>query len=107
MGNEMMDLTQLASYLQRDVREVSKMASRGYLPGQKVGGNWRFARAEINHWLETQMHAYTEQQLTALETSGGRRTQQDPPISSLLSQAGIAVAPFATTPGAVLPGLAP
>ena len=55
MGNEMMDLEQLASYLQRDVREVSKLASRGHLPGQKVGGQWRFASAEINHWIETQM----------------------------------------------------
>ena len=33
-----MDLEQLASYLHRDVREVSKMASRGYLPGHKIGG---------------------------------------------------------------------
>ena len=65
MGNDMMDLEQLAAYLQRDVREVGKLASRGHLPGHKVGGEWRFARAEINHWLETQMHGYTDQQLTA------------------------------------------
>ena len=31
MGNEVMDLEQLASYLQRDVREVTKMANRGWL----------------------------------------------------------------------------
>ncbi len=33
-----MDLDQLATYLQRDARELSKLANRGYLPGQKVGG---------------------------------------------------------------------
>ena len=67
MANEMMDLQELATYLQRDLREVSKLASRGHLPGQKVAGEWRFARAEINHWLETQLPGYTEQQLTAIE----------------------------------------
>ncbi len=73
MGSDMMDMEQLAAYLQRDVREVGKLASRGHLPGHKVGGQWRFARAEINHWIETQMHALTEKQLTSLESSGARR----------------------------------
>src|SRR5215467_14128624 len=84
MGNDMMDLEQLAIYLQRDLREVTKMASRGYLPGHKVSGEWRFARAEINHWIETQMHAYTEQELTVLE---GRSTagEQELFISAFLS----------------------
>jgi PTS system nitrogen regulatory IIA component len=91
MGNEMMDLDQLASYLRRDVREVTKMASRGHLPGHKVSGQWRFARAEINHWIETQMHAYTEQELTALETAGSRNADQEPLISVLLSEASIGV----------------
>ena len=72
MGSDMMDLTQLATYLHRDVREVSKLASRGHLPGHKVGGEWRFARAEINQWLESQLPGYTEQQLTALETRSRR-----------------------------------
>jgi PTS system nitrogen regulatory IIA component len=98
----MMDLQQLASYLQRDAREVSKMASRGYLPGQKVSGEWRFARAEINHWLETQMHAYTEQELTALETAGDRQADQGPLVSALLSEATMAVPLQASTRGSVL-----
>ena len=67
MDHEVMDLEQLAHYLQRDVREVCKLADRGHLPGRKVSGEWRFSRAEINHWLETQLHGYSEQQLTALE----------------------------------------
>jgi len=102
MGSDMMDLEQLADYLQRDVREVTKMASRGYLPGHKVGGQWRFARAEINHWIETQMHAYTEQQLTALEAGGGRGADQEPLIATLLSEASVAVPLPATTKASVL-----
>jgi PTS system nitrogen regulatory IIA component len=102
MGSDMMDLTQLASYLQRDVREVSRMASRGYLPGHKVGGEWRFARAEINHWIETHMHGYDDRQLTALETAGDRSPEQEPLVSTLLSQASMAVPLAARTRDSVL-----
>src|SRR5438309_6592399 len=97
MGNETMDLDQVATYLQRDVREVSKMASRGYLPGRKVGGEWRFAQAEINHWIETQMHAYTEQQLTALESRGDQNLESQPLITELLSAPSMAVPLTPTT----------
>jgi PTS system nitrogen regulatory IIA component len=100
MGNDMMDVEQLATYLQRDVREVNKMASRGYLPGQKVSGQWRFARVEINHWIETQMPSYTEEELTALEAHGAQ--SEDPWLASLLSPACISVPLPATTRGSVL-----
>jgi PTS system nitrogen regulatory IIA component len=102
MGSDMMDLTQLASYLQRDVREVSKMASRGYLPGHKIGGEWRFARAEINQWIETHLHGYSEQQLTALETAGDRSAEQEPLVSALLSLPSMAVPLDARTRDSVL-----
>jgi PTS system nitrogen regulatory IIA component len=100
MGSDMMDLDQLASYLQRDVREVSKMASRGYIPGHKVSGEWRFARAEINHWIETQLHGYTEQQLEALESHAPET--EGPLLTSLLSEASIAVPLAASTKASVL-----
>jgi PTS system nitrogen regulatory IIA component len=102
MGSEMMDLDQLARYLQRDVREVSKMASRGYLPGHKVSGQWRFARAEINQWIETQMHAYTEQELAALEHGGNPIPDQDPLVSTLLAETCMAVPLAASTRASVL-----
>ena len=44
---ETLDIEQVAAYLSRDVREVGKLASRGVLPGRRVNGEWRFARAEI------------------------------------------------------------
>jgi PTS system nitrogen regulatory IIA component len=101
MGNEMMDLDQLAQYLQRDRREVSKMASRGHLPGHKVAGEWRFARAEINHWLETQMHAYTEQELAALENRGTSGSEEAL-VSAFLQETCMAVPLAATTRASVL-----
>ena len=103
MANEMMDVDQLAAYLQRDVREVGKLASRGHLPGHKVGGKWRFARAEINHWIETELHSYDEEQLSAFE--GGTAcciADQEPMLSSLLSEASIAVPLLASTRASVL-----
>lgn len=101
MENQPMDLEQLASYLQRDVREVSKLANRGHLPGRKVGGEWRFAPAEINYWIETQMHGYTEQELTALETGPGRCDGQ-PLVTALLTEDTIAVPLRAGTRASVL-----
>jgi PTS system nitrogen regulatory IIA component len=97
MENEMMDLEQLASYLQRDLREVTKMASRGHLPGHKVSGQWRFAPAEINYWIETQLHGYSEKELTALD-----KTTQEPLVSAFLSEATVAVPLAAGTRASVL-----
>src|ERR1700675_4475311 len=103
MENESMDLDQLASYLQRDVRELSKMANRGYLPGQKVGGEWRFASVEINHWIETQMHAYTEKELTALEAGAALgQIEHQPLVSALMSETIMAVPLLAGTRDSVL-----
>ena len=101
MGSDMMDVDQLAAYLRRDAREVGKLASRGRLPGHKVGGEWRFARAEINHWLESQIHGYSDEQLTALE-SGTDRDGEAPLIANLLSPACVAVPLAASTKASVL-----
>jgi PTS system nitrogen regulatory IIA component len=102
MGDETMDLAELAAYLNRDARDLSKWASRGYLPAQKVGGEWRFHRAEINQWLETQMHAYTEQELMALERGGDTLHKEEPLLTTLMTPAVIAVPLNARTRASVL-----
>lgn len=101
MGNDTMDLEELACYLQRDVREVSKLASRGHLPGRRVGGEWRFATAEINRWLETQLASYTEGQLSTLEKSS-HRDQEELLLTPLISETTINVTMQAKTRAAVL-----
>ena len=98
-----MDLEQLAAYLHRDVREVSKLANRGYLPGKKVGGQWRFASTEINYWIETQMHAFTEEELAALERQGNPgHVASEPLVSAMMSEGTIAVPLRASTKSSVL-----
>jgi len=97
-----MGLEELATYLHRDVREVSKMASRGYLPGQKVGGEWRFLKVEINRWLEGQLSGYTDKQLTAVEAGADRNPEYEPLLAEYLSEASVAVPLPATTRASVL-----
>jgi len=91
-------MEQLAAYLRRDVREVGKLASRGHLPGHKVGGQWRFARAEINYWIETQLHGYNEDQLSALETHGEGPLL----LAELMSEVNMAVPMAANTKASAL-----
>ncbi len=102
MDHEMMDLEQLATYLKRDVRELHKLASRGQLPGRKVGGRWRFASAEINHWIETQLPGYSAKELTALEEGHSRGPHQQPLLATILSESTMAVPLPASTRPSVL-----
>jgi PTS system nitrogen regulatory IIA component len=102
MGGETMDMEQLAAYLRRDVREVGKLASRGRLPGHKVGGEWRFAKAEINHWIETQLPDYTDKELTELERGADRSAGNGAFLGELLSVSSVAVPLAATTKASVL-----
>jgi PTS system nitrogen regulatory IIA component len=101
MHGETMDLQQVATYLRRDVREVTKLASRGHLPGRKVSGQWRFSRAEITHWVETHLHAYTEEQLAELEGAPVAE-ELDLIVGTLLPEACIAVPLQARTKASAL-----
>jgi PTS system nitrogen regulatory IIA component len=100
--SEMMDLQELAQYLNRDARELSRMAERGQLPGHKVSGDWRFNRAEISQWIESQLHGYSEAQLTDLESQTPVRDDPQLVITPLLSQASIQAPLPATTKPSVL-----
>jgi len=46
------DTASLARFLQITPAQVEHLADRGRLPGNKVGGGWRFSQAEIDQWLE-------------------------------------------------------
>jgi PTS system nitrogen regulatory IIA component len=98
---ETLDINQLAAYLSRDAREVGKLADRGVLPGRKVGGAWRFARAEINHWLEGRLHEYTEPELESLE-SAHAESADEPLLGTLLAVERVAVPLPASTRASVL-----
>jgi len=67
MQKESYTIRELAAFLQRDPRVVEKLALQGDLPGRKVGGEWRFARAEVTRWLETNLPGYSDEELSRME----------------------------------------
>ncbi|MGO8691363.1 MAG: PTS sugar transporter subunit IIA [Thermoguttaceae bacterium] len=61
------DIHTLARYLHLAPQQVAKLADRGKLPGRKVAGAWRFAKADIHHWLETRIGLSGEGELLEVE----------------------------------------
>lgn len=58
MGNpsidQVMTLEELALYLKLPKSTLYKLVQEGRIPGQKLGKQWRFARAAIDRWLEAE-----------------------------------------------------
>jgi excisionase family DNA binding protein len=48
---EVLTLAGVAALLQVTADDVEALAVAGELPGRKVGGEWRFARAAVLRWL--------------------------------------------------------
>lgn len=67
METESLDLAGLSRYLRRDARELRKWADQGRLPGRRVGGDWRFSRAEVSDWLIDQLSGYNDAELANVE----------------------------------------
>jgi len=62
-----MSLEDFARHVGMDAREVRKLADRGKLPGQKVGGEWRFNRARVTEWLQQEMPSLDSERLIEIE----------------------------------------
>lgn len=60
-------LQELARHIGMDAREVKRLADRGDLPGQRVGGEWRFNRAEMLEFLQHAIHSLEPEQIRNLE----------------------------------------
>ncbi len=76
-----LSLDDLARHIGMDAREVRRLADKGLLPGQMVGGEWRFNRAQLLDWLQTSMHTLGTQNLQNLE-----RAMADEPDALILGQ---------------------
>ena len=77
------DIDSLARYLHLRPQQVARLADRGKLPGRKVGGQWRFARAEIHHWLEKQIGLGGEEDLVQVEGVLGTSAPQGNPTHTI------------------------
>ena len=50
--DEVLTIKEVAALLKIAEKTAYIMAQRGELPGFKVGGQWRFKRADIDDWIE-------------------------------------------------------
>jgi len=51
---EIFTLDEVAAYLKVGKRTVYRLAAVRKIPAFKVGGAWRFARADIDSWIKQQ-----------------------------------------------------
>ncbi len=51
---EILTLSEVAEYLKVAERTIYRLAGARKLPAFKVGGAWRFSRAEIDEWIKRQ-----------------------------------------------------
>ena len=54
MEDEILTLKELATYLKVAERTLYRLAQDRKLPAFKVGGAWRFKRADIDTWIRDQ-----------------------------------------------------
>ena len=52
---EILTLDEVAAFLRAGKKTVYRLAQRGEIPGFKLGGTWRFRRAELDRWIATQI----------------------------------------------------
>lgn len=94
MPYEQMDEQQVAAYLHMDAREVVKLCCRGQIPCRKVGGRFVFMKAEVDHWVEAQMHRMDKRRLADIEKGVSAHHGFDPSeplVWPLIPEGGLAV----------------
>ena len=52
MNDEILTLKEVAEYLKLAEKTAYRLAAEGKLPGFKVGGSWRFKKADVENWIE-------------------------------------------------------
>lgn len=53
-GTEVLTIKQVADYLKVTERTIYRLAAAKQIPAFKVGGSWRFSRADIDRWIKQQ-----------------------------------------------------
>lgn len=54
---DILTIKQVAQYLQVNERTIYRLAAASDIPAFKVGGSWRFRKADIEHWIANQSKA--------------------------------------------------
>jgi nitrogen PTS system EIIA component len=72
-----MTLDELARHIGMDAREVRRLADRGRLPGNLVGGHWRFNSAQLLDWFQREIHTLPDRDLRNLERAMSDNESED------------------------------
>lgn len=51
MNDEILTLKEVAVYLKLAEKTAYRLVAEGKLPGFKVGGSWRFKKADVESWI--------------------------------------------------------
>ncbi len=104
MPHQYMNMQELTRFLGLDFRRVSRMAQRGDIPCQKVGGNFRFSRAEVTEWLQQQIGDDRQdwERMDAGMSAHRQADSEDAQVAPLLRAEAISVSLAARTKASVL-----
>ena len=50
MIEDLLDITEVAKYLELNLNEIEELVTTGKIPGTKSGDTWKFERRQIDHW---------------------------------------------------------
>ncbi len=67
MPESLMDIKQIAAYLQMNKMTIYKLARTGRIPAFKVASEWRFKKELIDEWLTSQLKGYPKMKTTQAE----------------------------------------
>ena len=48
--DNLLDIDEVAKYLEIDLNEIQTLANSGKIPGKKTGNDWKFERSQIDPW---------------------------------------------------------
>ena len=72
-GTEILTIKEVSDYLKVTERTIYRLAAAKKIPAFKVGGIWRFSRADIDGWIKQQSSGDQQQDGDDL-LRGGRRS---------------------------------
>jgi excisionase family DNA binding protein len=70
---EILTIKQVADYLRVTERTIYRLAAARKIPAFKVGGTWRFSRADIDSWIRQQSSMADQGGDAPAPGTGGRR----------------------------------
>jgi PTS system nitrogen regulatory IIA component len=83
------DTSSLARYLHLTPTQIERMAAKGQLPARRVGGEWRFSRADIHHWFEERIGLADDDELRQVQRvleSASKAAADDQPADESLAE---------------------